>query len=438
MSNSLQPLEKGIKMGSAIYSKEFKNQIRRTAYQSPELTQQEIADLYGVSLRSVRRWCKELDPEALEGNVGEIIKENVRLSKNKQHLADRNRIERKSFREYARAEGMVEALNEALIHVLDNHKFTSCENKPKIPIIDEKDGSVGIIQISDNHLNELIKDTEGNIFDFDIAAKRLHKFATKAIDIFLANGVDRVCIAFTGDQINSDRRISEITAAAVPRANAVLLAVDLYHQMIDNITEYFDVTVTSITGNESRVKEFIDWTNYLASDSYDILIHNILSYLYADSNYVTFAPIQNPLEQVLHVNGVNILMVHGNAHKGIANTAKIETEVEKIKSRYSTNGVKIDYVIMGYIHSAYIGDMFARSSGLPGNNAFSERALNMNGRASQNIYIVEPDGAINGMRIDLQNTDGYDGFAVNKQLVEYNPQAEKQLDTGTTIFRVVI
>ena len=47
-------------------------------------------------------------------------------------------------------------------------------------------------------------------------------------------------------------------------------------QAIKELTEHFNVTVSSITGNESRVGEFVHYSNFLAGDSYDCVIHNML------------------------------------------------------------------------------------------------------------------------------------------------------------------
>ena len=71
--------------------------------------------------------------------------------------------------------------------------------------------------------------------------------------------------------------------------------------------------------------------------------------------------------------------------------------------RYKARGTNVDYVIFGHIHSARVGDTFSRSSSMVGANDYSEKALNLAGRASQNCYIFYENGNRDGIKIDLQN-----------------------------------
>jgi hypothetical protein len=197
------------------------------------------------------------------------------------------------------------------------------------------------------------------------------------------------------------------------------------------------VTVASITGNESRVGEHVHFSDFLAGDSYDIVIHNMLTYLFKDAiadGGVAFVPVTNPVEQVVKINGNNILMLHGNLHKGIARNP--EVEIEKIKARYAQRGILISYVIMGHIHCAQVSDLYSRSSGLPGSNAYSERALNLSGRASQNAYLVHSKiGEIDGYKIDLQDVDDEPMYEFDKVLAPFKSEKAK---TGTYVIQSVI
>ena len=71
---------------------------------------------------------------------------------------------------------------------------------------------------------------------------------------------------------------------------------------------------------------------------------------------------------------------------------------------------------MGHIHEALIADTYARSSGLPGANGYSENALNLTSRASQNLYIFFEDKSHDCIKVDLQNVDGIVGYNINMAL----------------------
>lgn len=406
------------------------------------------ANLVGVNRSTVQRVIKEwelaeaikpaynivldIEEEVVDQTPDdELIEENVKLAKRVFRLQDAQRLERKAFREHARVDNMVLELHQQMRDILVEHDFSDLVRFHTY----ENDGSpVGIVQLSDVHFNELVDDLDGNQFNFEIASQRLHKLIRKAKPIFLANDVREVVLAMTGDLMNSDRRLDEITAAATNRSRAVFLAVDIVQQIIRDLNTDFNVTVASVTGNESRVGEHIHFSDFLAGDSYDIVIHNMLTYLFKGAPGVNFVPVTNPLECVVNVNGNNILLVHGHVHKGIARNPV--DEVEKIKARYAARGILISYVLMGHIHCAQVSDLYSRSSGLPGANTYSERGLNLSGRASQNVYLVYPSfGEIDGVKIDLQNVNDEIGYSFDDTLASYQ---RKQPKGTVTIQSVVI
>lgn len=399
----------------------------------------EIARQLGISRSTVSRILVKLKgiPEAFESaddiegiDDVELVDENIKLAKKVYKLQDVQRTERKAFREHSRVDNMILALHQEMKEVLDKNSFSTT----KLHEYEVGVAPVGVVQLSDVHFNELIDDLADNEFNFEIASKRLHKLIRKAKPLFKSNGVKEVALFLTGDLLNSDRRLDEITNAATNRSRAVFLAVDIIQQIIIDLNKDFNVTVASITGNESRVGEHIHFSDFLAGDSYDIVIHNMLTYLFKGSAGVKFVPVENPVEAVVNVNGNNILLVHGNLHKGIARNP--ESEIEKLKARYAIRGTLISYVLMGHIHCAQVSDLYARSSGLPGSNAYSERALNLSGRASQNVYLVHNKfGEIDGIKIDLQNVEDEQMYNFDETLASYQ---KKQKQGTYTIQSVTI
>ena len=73
-----------------------------------------------------------------------------------------------------------------------------------------------------------------------------------------------------------------------------------------------------------------------------------------------------------------------------------------------------------------------------GANAFSEYGLHLLGRASQNIFLCWPDGGIDGVKVDLQNTDGIEGFDIIDMLAAYNAKSAMKNKPKKTIFEVVV
>ena len=374
------------------------------------------------------RWkCKECNYKTVTPVLGEpdMVRESVKLAKQKQSFQDRNRIERKTFREYARLDNAVTTLSSKILEVLRENKFhKSVKSHPK------KGKAVGVVHLSDLHFNELVN-LPNNKYDFEVASKRIKRHIEAAKSYFSTQHISNVIVALTGDLINSDRRLDELLSNSTNRAQAVFIAPDILQQAIVDLNQSYNVTVACVSGNEARVHKEYGWTDILATDNYDFTIFNMLRALFMGTkiNFVS----GDPMEIVLNVAGQNLLLLHG--HGSI--TAKHESSVNQIKGRYASRGINIDYVISGHIHSARIGDTYARSSSLVGANDYSEKALNLSGRASQNLYVFYNNGNRDGIKVDLQNVNNK-GYNIEKSIEAYNPKASQKLIPKSTILEIKI
>ena len=355
----------------------------------------------------------------------DLLKENVKLAKQKQSAQDLNRIERKTFREHARVENAVSKYTKKLSKIFENYELSTYTKKHK-----ENSKAVGVIQFSDVHFNELVN-LPHNKYDFSVASARCKQFVDKATTYFKAMGITNVLMVQSGDLLNSDRRLDELLSMATNRAKATFLAVDIMQQVILHLNSNFNVSVCMVTGNESRVKKDWGWASIIASDNYDYTIFQTLKYLFKDSD-ITFID-GDPTEVVVEVAGQNLLVLHGN---GAVKRTGIESSISQMVGRYKMRGTHIDYVIFGHVHSARVGDNYSRSSSMVGANDYSEKALNLSGRASQNCYIFYENGNRDGIKIDLQNYGN--GYDIQQSLESYNAKSSSKLNQGTTIFKVVV
>ena len=355
----------------------------------------------------------------------ELLRENVRYRKEKQKAQDVTRIERKGFREHARIENAVEEYSKELKKLFENYKLHKITRKYK-----SSNKAAGVIQFSDVHFNELV-DLQNNRYDFKVAAQRCQYFVERAKQYFRNANISNVVVALTGDLLNSDRRLDELLNQATNRAKATFLSVDIMQQVILDLNKDFNVSVASVVGNEGRANKELGWSNVVATDNYDYTIYNCLRYLFKDSK-VHFID-GDPSEIVVNVAGQNLLMLHG--HGGLR--GGIEKAINQIMGRYSAKGIDVDYVIFGHVHSARVGDNYSRSSSMVGANDYSEKALNLTGRASQNCYIFYNNGNRDGIKIDLQNVSNK-GYEIDKSLEAYNAKSAKKTNKQETIFKVVV
>ena len=390
----------------------------------------------GEIVKKQRFLCKDCNKEFLDEDILdqfpdidlEILRENIRLAKKTQRFADSNRIERKAFREYARIDNAVSEYNKELVKVLDQYNLAKFTLKHK----NYQNEAAGIFHLTDPHFNELVN-LAINKYDFDIASKRCKLFVEEAREYFKLKNVKNVLFAMTGDLLNSDRRLDELLAQATNRSKATFLAVRIIELMILDLNKDFNLTVANVTGNESRVAKDIAWTDIMATDNYDFTIFNILNYLFRGSKGISFLLDADPMEQIVKVGNKNIILIHGHQIKG-----KTEKAIQGIKGKYAAKGITIHFIISGHLHSARIGDVYARGSSIVGANEYSERGLQLTSRASQNIHIVYSSNRIDSIKIDLQHTEHIEGYDIETEIEAYNAKSSDRIRKKRTVFEVVI
>lgn len=394
-------------------------------------SRREVCRFTGKGWRETLQMAAETNAMA-DGKVdADLVSENVRLAKRKQKLEDVNRVERKAFRGQARIENAVEELNAELVRLLKETQYPALaypnQNRVQSP------QAVGIVHLTDAHFNELVE-LPFNRYDFEEAAKRCKKLIQRAKDYFSIYKIRTVLFAMTGDMINSDRRLDEMLTNCTNRSKALLLSTFILEQMIIDLSLDYDVVVTAVTGNESRVRDEPGWGDIVATDNYDFTIFNMLSYKLDSHNCIAFDHPSNYNEHRVNVCGANVLLLHGQQVK-----TNYERSIQQIMGKYSARGESIDFVLTGHLHSARIGDSYARGGSVVGSNAYSDSGLQLIGRASQNIHIVYPRGSHDSIRVDLQDTsDVKKGYTIIPDLIEYNAKSARKLKSQRVILEVTV
>ncbi len=365
----------------------------------------------------------------------EVLAENVRLSKRNQRTSDLSRIANKSFREHARIENAVSAYSSAILTELKEHGKSLGECPRRTGEL-SPDAAAVVVHLSDNHFNELVN-LPTNRFDFEVAAKRLALLAQKTKLIGKSYGAERIVVFFGGDLMNSDRRLDELLAMSTNRARATLLAVHLYKQFLLDLRSEFFIDCFGITGNESRVKEDLGWVDPVATDSYDFTIYAMLQAVFeaVEDKGMRFHDFQAN-DVVFQVHNQTFLGIHGHQIN-----ATDQKKVQAMIGKYAAKGINITHILCGHIHATVVSDYVSRNASLVGSNAYSEEALGFISKAAQNIHVVTPQG-LDGIKCDLQNVEGVDGYNIIEQLAAYNARsadkANEAMVTPQTIVRVVI
>ena len=386
-----------------------------------------IARTLGLSTNTVSKWLKKIREELDTEDFVLLDESGIRLNKKHQKLMDQNRILRKEAREEYRVYNVLEEYVRNLLEVFSGKSLS------KLTIKHERnpEDKIGIVQLSDLHFNELV-DLPHNKYDFKIASIRLKLLCVRAKQYFEANSIKKVVIAMTGDLLNSDRRLDELLSQATNRTKATFLAVDLLQQFILDLNQEFNLTVAYVVGNESRVGQELSFCTEGITDNYDTTIFHILSLLFKEASGVKFVK-EDRAELPLKIGNSMFLLMHGI--KAPANG--LEKYMATTKGRFLARNIKIDYVLSGNIHSTQISDYYSRSASLVGSNDYNEVALNIAGKAAQNIYVVARDKTIDAIKIDLQVVEGV-GYNIDKKLESYNTKSLNKTKENKTVFKIII
>lgn len=357
----------------------------------------------------------------------EVIEENISLAKRLQKSRDANRIKDKSFREVTRVENAIGEYTQELIKVFRDNAINFRTVKHKA----NTEGVALIAHISDPHFNELIN-LPHNKYDFTFASKRLQKFAYKLKRIARLNNVKQIVVALTGDLMNSDRRLDELLMQSTNRSKATFLAYELLSKFIIDLNKTANITVCTVTGNESRIGLLRGLVDPVATDNYDYTIFQLLKLGFKNKKGVSFHE-GDPVEYYFNIAGQNILMLHGES-LGDSNTQKT---IQQVVGKYAKRDIIIHFVIFGHLHTCYISDWFARSSSLAGSNDYNEKGLNLAGKASQNGYLVSKTG-IDKFNFDLQDVSLYEGYPIAEELEAYNAKSVSKLIQHKPVLEIII
>ena len=356
---------------------------------------------------SVRRIIRkeERDKVAEEGesamnrkyNIAELIEEIITLQDRIQLYKDKNRILNKQIREQdARPLNAIKEYSKELYSLFESHK-KSLLTKIKYTPLGVKTGGVGVLQFSDTHVNEIVNEYY-NKYDTEIFAMRCKKYISESLSYFKFRGVKEVLILFTGDLINSDRRPDEVAAQATNRSKASFIAIHIFLQAILEVAKYYNITVISVMGNESRMDENMHYNDELASNNYDFAIVNSCKQIIQALNIknIKFGNLDKLTDTV--VIGKQRWFLAHDLPKQTANQKRAQSGFGQM----SLQKRNIDFMIGGHLHSHNASDIYCRVGSFVGANPYSSGALALYSKASGVCYVVEGDNRY-WQYIDLQN-----------------------------------
>jgi predicted phosphodiesterase len=348
-----------------------KKEMEKYIKANPDSSHRDIAAEFDISPSTAGYYKKLYLADEADALELDAVKKATEI----QRLRDVQRIERGTFRKEARVLNSANALFDELLE-----RVGELHTHDVAPPVAHVSGGTLIVQFSDCHISQTVA-LPNNIVNTEVINQRLFKFVDESIRVGQMFGVRRCVVLFTGDLLSSDRRIeSELINNEMSRAQAVIIAFEIFSQAIDRLSHYFTVTdVVSVAANECRLRDFFAFEASSMINGFGYIIDRMLKVYFPK---IKFASWGNPNERVVKVDGVSILITHGIAKA----RATPEAQLAYYRGKYGP----IDFMMSGHLHESLVGPRFSRSGSPIGKNAYSEMALGIvNSNPSQTCYVVE-------------------------------------------------
>jgi predicted phosphodiesterase len=256
-----------------------------------------------------------------------------------------------------------------------------------------------VVLLSDWHIGSVVEDVNGNSYNYDIAIKRVNKFAQSIIDLADFHSITDIDVICLGDMTEhvSMRNVNQAFESEFTVSEQTVKAFELIRDFLVNLTDFFNVTYRGISGNHDRMngrkEDNIDGDstiyliNYLVKMFAETSSIPRLEYIESDNiNYST----------TLSINGNHMKFVHGDNEKG-----------NRILASHSAlDGVVYNLVAMGHLHHFSVTEVGlnqfeAYFGSLMGMNNYGKKGK-FGSTASQGVIIVDEYGEMDIKRVGLQ------------------------------------
>ena len=335
-----------------------------------------------------------------------------------QKLQDINNSLRRTNRNVMRTDNTLSEMITTFTKQFKNIKLSLLDDK-QVNLKENTERKYGILFLSDIHANTKVMPNEANnnIYNFEVLSKRLEMYINKSIEHFKLTGVTDVYFVLGGDCISSPRRNSEKLTQITSLTNASYLLSSMLCQAITRLhNNGFNITVTGIVGNESRIQEDFEMNYTSATENFDWMILLTINAIFSGTSVKVILP-KNPITSIIQLDTneekpFTILINHGY------NTKPTEDGAINVLKSVDNLIDKINLSIFGHFHHfvSYGKNVF--NGCMIGNNAWSTNC-GYSTAAEQTLFVIESSKQFYALPIFLQ--DGwqeYNGFDFDRNVAE--------------------
>lgn len=359
-----------------------------------ELTWDEVAEILNLEADeeyTSSKWRKNYQNEkrgferAVEKNIDsdkaleELKLQTRELYKERQKFRD----EKNEYSAWLREQSRMELFYERVDESVDRYLKSKHREIPKPVILDSNDEEI-VASIADVHYGADFK-IEGLLGDIiaehnpEIVRNKMFLVRDEILDFSKSKNINKINLTELGDSVDGLIHLSQLQSLRGNVVDHILDYSDLFIDFIDSlVSEGLVIDVYTSEGNHSDLRLLTGKKGDFPNENLEKIFSRVLKKAYKNNPNVNV---------ICNVRGINyfdvkgnkVLSVHGQDEKNIMNS---------ISDYESTYGVKIDYLIVGHLHSKKNIDVNG------GKEVIQVRSLMGANDFSIGIKKVSPSGAL--------------------------------------------
>ena len=338
------------------------------------------------------------DLQILEEKIAEAKQELKFYSKEawyKRFLKEKEAVERAKIQTQEIFDNLIDAVMQA--------GFSKKVYKPMGEYSGDFEGRVGVLQLSDHHLQEVVqffgdlKDL--NYYDVDIARKRVGYVFESFKQTMLANNIKNAIIIEQGDMvsglIHDELKYSMDTSVF----NAMIAFAKCITYHLEDLAKSLNIKIVCVSGNHGRLTKKIEF-KHKASNNLDYMFYKLQEAFSPNLNFVI-------PDETFHrekINGKNFIIHHGDFARGGKNITGAPAFTTSRDVSFIINNIynelgfhEFEAALLGHFHTSFdIPGLSARVIGngaLIGTNDFAVQNA-LASPACQNCIIVNSRGRV--------------------------------------------
>lgn len=319
-----------------------------------------------------------ISEEALIERLSKIDQREDELYKTKVKTADKLREYRKTLRDEARIENIIDTIYEIALNLPEY------EYKPKEKQLSGELNA--IIQIGDWHFGK-ISDNYWNKFNIDICKQRVDKLIFDTIKYCEMANVGTLYIVNLNDLIENSIHVTTRVLAEEDAIEQIMHVSELLAYFINELYSYgLNIKYGSVTDNHSRLNK--NFKEHIEKESFGKIID---WYLKARLSNLDVEFLENQIDEsigLFELDGKNIFYVHGH----------LENPHTVVQDLTLGTGIIADIVLMGHYHKKsekpfHFAKVFINGS-LCGVDQYA-KSKRLFGKASQTLLVFDNENIMN-------------------------------------------